>query len=104
MSELSFIAGTRPQLNIRETTNPATADCGMREFVIGLDVFTEITLIASVRDPSGSDEQQQLSDSPQLPTNEELTAALVQLASRTVADLKLARTLHSTPAQASTKS
>lgn len=88
-------------LNIRETTNTATADCGMREFVISLDVFTEITLIASVRDPSGSDEQQ-LSDSPLLPTNEELTAALVQLASRTVAGLKLDRTLPSTTPPTST--
>lgn len=92
-------------LNIRETTNTAAADCGMREFEIGLDAFTEITLVASVRrDASIADEQPQLSDSPLLPTNEELTKAFVQLASRTVAGLRLGCSLHSTPRSASTPS
>lgn len=71
--------------SVRETTNPATADCGMRQFVVVLDEFTEVTLVISQnRDASAPGEPVRLEQSLEPVTNADLTTALIQLAAKAV--------------------
>lgn len=73
-------------MTVRETTTPALADTGMRSFVVALDQFTEIEIIAALREDVSEhgDEPVELRQADHVVTNRELAVALIQLASKTV--------------------
>lgn len=76
-------------MTVRETTTPALADTGMRSFVVALDQFSEIELIAALREdvsPHG-DEPPRLKQATEVATNRDLAIALIQLASRAVSTI-----------------
>lgn len=75
-------------MTVRETTTPALADTGMRSFVVALDQFTEIEIIAALReDVSTHGDEPQLKQATEVATNRDLAIALVQLASKAVATI-----------------
>ncbi len=76
-------------MTVRETTTPALADTGMRSFVVSLDQFTEIELIAALREDVSThgDEPPSLKQATEVACNRDLAIALIQLASKAVATI-----------------
>lgn len=76
-------------MTVRETTTPALADTGMRSFVVALDQFSEIEIIAALREDVSThgDEPPQLKQAAEVATNRDLAIALIQLASRAVSTI-----------------